>query len=159
VRPRTVAIGIGNRLRGDDGAGIEVAERLRGVAPASLEVVACDAEPSRLMEAWDGADSVVLVDTVTSGAAAGTLHRFDACTAPVPARAFRSSTHAIGIADTIELARALGKLPRRVRVYGVEGADFDTGAGFTPAVEAALGRVVDAILLDLKEEPECTSAP
>jgi hydrogenase maturation protease len=150
---RTVAIGIGNRLRGDDAAGIEVAERLRGTAPAGLEVVSCDAEPSRLMEAWSDADSVVLVDTVTSGAAAGTLHRFDAGEEPVPARAFRSSTHAIGISETIELARALGRLPRRVRVYGVEGAEFATGAGLTPAVDAAVGRVVDAILADLEEEP------
>jgi hydrogenase maturation protease len=81
------------------------------------------------------------------------VHRFDAGDEPVPAQAFRSSTHAIGIADTIELARALGRLPSRVLVYGVEGADFGTGHGLTPAVEAAVGRVVAAIAADLKEEP------
>jgi hydrogenase maturation protease len=159
VSGRVVAIGIGNRLRGDDAAGVEVAERLRARAPAGLEVVACDAEPSRLMEAWRGADSVVVVDTVASGAPAGTLHSFDADDEPLPAQSFRSSTHSIGIAETIELARALGRLPSRVRVYGVEGVEFHTGASLTPAVEASVEQIVDTILADLKEEPGCTSGP
>jgi hydrogenase maturation protease len=156
MSPRTVVIGVGNRFRGDDAAGVEVTERLREAAPHGVEVVACDAEPSRLMEAWSGAEEVVLVDTVSSGAAPGTLHRFEAGEAAVPARAFRSSTHAIGIADTIELARALGRLPHRVRVYGVEGAAFETGDTLSPAVEAAVGYVVNEVLAELREDA-CTS--
>jgi hydrogenase maturation protease len=149
---RTVVIGIGNALRGDDGAGVAVAERLRGLVPAGVEVVACNEEPSRLMDTWEGAETAVLVDTVSSGAAPGTLHRFDAGEAAVPARTFRSSTHAIGIAETIELARALGRLPRHVRVYGVEAGGFATGTGLTPAVETAVGAAVEAILGDLEGE-------
>jgi hydrogenase maturation protease len=158
VTARTVVIGIGNSMRGDDAAGVAVADRLRPRVPAGVEVVACDEEPSRLMEAWEGADSVVLVDTVSSGATPGTLHRFDAGEEPVPARAFRSSTHAIGIAETIELARALGRLPRRVRIYGVEAGGFETGASLTPEVEAAVAFLVRDVLADLEEE-RCTSAP
>jgi len=151
-------IGVGNPLRGDDAAGVAVAERLRPRVPADVEVVSCSEEPSRLMEAWDGADSVVLVDTVSSGEAPGTLHRFEAGEESVPARTFRSSTHAIGIADTIELARALGRLPRRVRVYGVEAGGFATGAPLTPAVETAVVALVRAVLNDLEKE-RCTSVP
>jgi hydrogenase maturation protease len=143
---RTVVIGIGNALRGDDGAGVEVAERLGGMA--------CEEEPSRLIEAWEGAGAAILVDTVVSGAPPGSLHRFDASTAPIPARALRSSTHAIGLAETIELARALGKLPPRLVVYGIEGATFEAGAPLSPEVEAAVRRLVATI-----EEELCTSAP
>ena len=143
---KTVVIGIGNALRGDDAAGVAVAERLQGVA--------CEEEPSRLIEAWEGADAAVLIDTVVSGAPAGTLHRFDASEEPIHARALRSSTHAIGLAETIELARALGKLPPRVVVYGIEGESFDAGAPLSPDVEAAVKRLVDT----LKEEL-CTNAP
>jgi len=143
---KTVVIGIGNALRGDDAAGVAVAERLQGVA--------CEEEPSRLIEAWEGADAAVLIDTVVSGAPAGTLHRFDASEEPIHARALRSSTHAIGLAETIELARALGKLPPRVVVYGIEGESFDAGAPLSPDVEAAVIRLVATI-----EEELCTSAP
>lgn len=154
---RTVVIGIGNPLRGDDAAGVVVAEHLRSCVPECVEVVSCSEEPSRLMEAWEGAASVLLVDTVSSGAPPGTLHRFDAGEEAVPARTFRSSTHAIGIADTIELARALGRLPRRVRLYGIEAGGFATGNSLTPAVEAAVDLLVRDVLHDLKEE-RCTSA-
>ncbi len=154
---RTVVIGVGNRLRGDDGAGVAVAQRLRDRVPPGVEVVSCDEEPSRLMDAWEGADSAFLVDTVSSGAPAGTLHRFEAGDEAIPARTFRSSTHAIGIAETIEVARALGRLPRRVRVYGIEAGGFKTGAELTSAVEAAVASLVAAVLRDL-EEGRCTSA-
>ena len=154
---RTVVIGVGNPLRGDDAAGVSVAERLGPRVPDGVEVVSCNEEPSRLMEAWEGAESVLLVDTVSSGAPPGTLHRFDAGDEAVPARTFRSSTHAIGIADTIELARALGRLPHRVRVYGIEAGGFTTGAELTPAVDSAVAFLVKDVLHDLEEE-RCTSA-
>ena len=154
---RTVVIGIGNRLRGDDAAGVVVAEQLRPRVRDGVEVVSCDEEPSRLMEAWEGAESVLLVDTVSSGSPPGTLHRVEAGEQAVPARTFRSSTHAIGIADTIELARALGRLPRRVRIYGIEAGGFTTGAALTPAVESAVAFLVKDVLHDLEEE-RCTSA-
>jgi hydrogenase maturation protease len=154
---RTVVIGIGNPMRGDDAAGVAVAERLRPRVPAGVEVVSCSEEPSRLMEAWEGAERVLLIDTVSSGAPPGTLHCFDASEEAVPARAFHSSTHAIGIVDTIELARALGRLPRRVGLYGIEAGGFETGSSLTPAVESAVAFLVKDVLADLEEE-RCTSA-
>ena len=142
----TVVIGIGNALRGDDAAGVEVAARLGGLA--------CDEEPSRLIDAWEGADAAVLVDTVVSGAAPGTIHRFDASDEPINARVLRSSTHAIGLAETIELARALGRLPKSVVVYGIEGSSFESGAPLSPDVAAAVAELVERI-----EEETCTNAP
>jgi hydrogenase maturation protease len=156
-----VVIGVGNLLRGDDGAGLAAAERIEKRAPEGVRVVLCEQEPSRLIDAWQGAWAAAIVDAVSSGAEPGTLHRFDASAEPVPAQAFRSSTHAFGIGEAIELARALGRLPERVVVHGVEGAEFRSGEGLTPAVEGALGEVVDAVLADvenlLREEERCTS--
>jgi hydrogenase maturation protease len=74
----------------------------------------------------------------------------------VPVGVFRSSTHAFGVGDAVEIARALRKLPARVIVYGVEGGSFEAGAGLTEAVEAAVARVAAAVLRDLEEAP-CTS--
>jgi hydrogenase maturation protease len=146
-----VVVGVGNAFRGDDAVGLAVAERLRGRVPAGVEVVPCELEPSRLIEAWEGAETALVVDVVDSGAEPGTLWRFDASEEPVPARAFRSSTHALGVGEAIELARALGRLPRRVVVYGVEGAEFAAGEGLTPPVEAAVERTACAVLVDLDQ--------
>jgi hydrogenase maturation protease len=144
-----VVIGVGNTFGGDDAAGLAAVEQLAARLPAGVRVTACEQEPSRLVDTWQGASAAVVVDAVSSGAEPGTVHRFDASTEPVPARAFRSSTHAFGVGEAIELSRALGRLPERVLVYGIEAAEFQPGAGLSRAVDAALGDVVDAVVDDV----------
>ena len=147
--PREIVIGVGNAYRSDDGVGLAVVEQLRGRLPEDVAVVPCEDEPSRLLDAWDGAEAVYVVDAVSSGAEPGSLHRFDASQEPVPANVFRSSTHAFGVGEAIELARALGKLPPRVLVYGIEGAEFRGGEALTPAVAAGVEHAASAVLGDL----------
>ena len=149
---RCVVVGVGNAYRGDDGVGLAVVERLRGAIPAGVEVLTCEQEASRVIDAIEGREAAVLVDASSSGAAPGTIHRFDASAEPVPARSFRSSTHAFGVGEAIELARALGKLPGTVVVYGIEGERFAAGEGLSPAVDAAVETAANAVM----GEP-CTS--
>jgi hydrogenase maturation protease len=157
TRGDAVVIGVGNAYRGDDGAGLAVADRLRDRAPADVRIVSCELEPSRLIDACEGASAAVVVDAVASGAPPGTLHRFDASTTSLPARMFRSSTHAFGVADAIELARVLGRLPRSVVVYGIEGTVFEAGEGLTAAVEAAVDAAVEAVLADVADPAGSTA--
>lgn len=145
-----VVIGVGNALRGDDAVGIAVAERLRGLVPADVNVVECEQEPSRLLDAWGDADLALVVDACASGEPPGTIHRFDVSGTPLPARVFRSSTHAFGIGDAVELARALERLPRHVVVYGVEGGQFAAGAALSPDVESAVEQLVEEVVRELR---------
>lgn len=147
---RRVVVAIGNAYRRDDGAGLAVADRLRDRMPNGVEIVSCEQEPSRLIDACDGAATALVVDAVESGAAPGTLHRFDASDRPLPERLFRSSTHAFGVGEAIELARALNRLPERVIVYGIEGAAFEAGEGLTHAVAAAVEPAAAAVLADVR---------
>jgi hydrogenase maturation protease len=138
-------IGIGNPLRGDDAAGLLVAARLREHSPPSLRVIELEGEPIDLIEAFDGADSVLVADAVSSGAEPGTVHRFDAAAAPLPARLAGPSTHALGLLEAIELARALGRLPERLAVLGIEGARFEAGSPPLPQVTRAAASVAAEI--------------
>ena len=146
-------IGVGNAFRGDDAAGREVAKRVQERVAGELDVVVCELEPTRLIDSWDGADAVVVVDAVSSGAEPGVVHRFDASSEPLPSREFRSSTHALGIGETIELARAIGRLPARVVVFGIEGEAFGSGTGLSAGAEEGVERTIGLVL----EETRCTS--
>jgi len=148
------AVCLGSPFRGDDAVGPAVAERLRGAGAAVLD---CADEPTRLLGLWDGLDTIVVVDALSSGAAPGTLHRIDAEEGPLPRDLRLASTHAMGIADALELGRALGQAPRRVVVLGVEGASFGMGEKMTAAVASALDGLVECVLRELEEAP-CTSA-
>ena len=155
---KVVVVGVGNAVRGDDAAGLVVAERVRRRAADGVDVVECEQEPTRLLDAWAGADLALVVDASLSGAEPGTIRRFDAIAEHVPARTFRSSTHAFGIGDAVELGRALGRLPERVVVFGIEGADFALGSGLSAPVASAVDEVAEAVLGEL-EEAACTSEP
>jgi hydrogenase maturation protease len=149
-------VGIGSPWRRDDAAGLVVARRLRGTLPAGVEVLEREGEPTALIDSWDGADRVWLVDAVSSGAETGTLHRVDASAESLPAELFRTSTHHVGLAEAVELARALGRLPERIVVYGIEGERFDVGDELTPAVDAAVDRAAEAVREEVRA---CTSGP
>jgi len=134
-------LGCGNRNRGDDAAGILAAERLRALGIAA-EV--CAGEPSALIDAWSGADDVIVIDAVLTGAPAGTIHVWDAAHPPTFATS-AASTHGLGLAQAIELARVMNSLPSRLRIYGIEGKNFEMGTAVSPEVEHAVEEVVRRI--------------
>ncbi len=102
-------------------------------------------EAGELLEAWRENEFVVVVDAVSSGAEAGTVHRFDAGEEPLPAQLLTRSTHGWGVAQAIELGRTLGRLPRRLILYGIEGQDFELGESLSPAVERALDEAAERV--------------
>ena len=60
-----------------------------------------------------------------------------------------ASTHGFGVADAVELARALRQLPERLIVYAVEGCRFEPGAPQSPEVVAAAQRVAARVVLEV----------
>jgi hydrogenase maturation protease len=146
-------MGVGNRLRGDDGASGEVVQRLRERgAQTRINVSEQLYEPTDLLEAWQGAEAVVVVDTMRSGEPPGRIRRFDVSSAPLPAPLRgSSSTHAFGLHEAIELGRALDRLPRRLIVFAVEGREFEAGAGLSVEVAAAVAPLADAVLAEAGE--------
>lgn len=142
--PAVRVIGVGRTVRGDDGAGRRVARLLARESLDGVCVTECDGEFDALLELWEGAGAVIVVDALRTGAAPGTLVRLDAHATAVPAPA-NASSHGFGLAEAIEFARALGRLPRSLVVHGVEAADFTLGAGLSPAVAAAIPALADAV--------------
>ena len=137
-------VGLGNALRGDDAVGLVVARRVRELLPGA-DIVELSGEPTELLDAFgDGVEHVVLVDAVTSGAPPGPVHRLDASEAALAVDA-TTTTHGLGLAETIELGRALERLPPRLLVLGVEGRSFELGARLSPAVALA----ADALVVEL----------
>jgi hydrogenase maturation protease len=148
VRKLLSLIGIGNRFRRDDAAGLEVVRRLRLAHPPGVVLVEEEGEPASLIEAWRTADEALVVDGISSGSQPGRLHRFDVSDAPLPAEIFNPSTHSMGLPEAIELARELDRLPGRLVVYGIEGESFEAGEGLSDSVQ----RTVEKLVLDLYHE-------
>jgi hydrogenase maturation protease len=142
---------VGNPWRRDDAAGLAVGRLLEGTLPLDVDLLEREGEPTALIDAWEGAVRLWLVDAVSSGAAPGTLHRFDCSSAELPAGLFRGSTHHVGLAEAVELARALGRLPGHTVLFGIEGGSFELGDELTPPVAAAIARTAEAVRAEVVE--------
>ncbi len=132
---RVLVIGVGNRFRGDDGAGPAVAEELRSKGKEAAE---CPGDATRLMALWEGAEQVIVVDAMRGPYPPGTVRRFDAIEEHLDETPFAQFSHEIGVAEGVELARTLGRLPSRLTVYGIEGRSFELGEALSPEVARAV---------------------
>ncbi|UNO43352.1 hydrogenase maturation protease [Streptomyces sp. MST-110588] len=147
--PRIAVIGVGNTFRHDDGIGPAVVRRLRERTrhrplPPSVTLADCDGDPGRLMSLWEGTELAVVVDAAHAHPGRpGRVHRLDH-----PGRYARpaaASSHGLGLGEAVQLSDALGRLPGRLVVLAVEGADRSLGTGLTPAVAGTVDRLADAV--------------
>ncbi|MCC5793248.1 MAG: hydrogenase maturation protease [Chromatiales bacterium] len=151
-----LVIGLGNRDRGDDAAGLLVAEALRSQLPPDVRVFSGGNDPAALVGQLTGAEAAWIVDAASGQAAAGTVTRFDVSEAALPALHRTVSSHGLGLPAALELARSLGQLPRRCIVYTVAAQDFAPGSPLSPPVAAALPGLVRRLAAEL--DPVAVSA-
>jgi hydrogenase maturation protease len=149
VRGRRVAVvGVGNRLRGDDGAGSIVCDRLRGCSLAPV----FDAEtvPENYLGALIAAapEIVLFVDAVDHGGAPGHW-----CIAPVRELGPRlESTHAPSLQM---LARLLESVGIESWLIGIQPDATLMGTALSPPVAEAVTRVAEALAAALASALVC----
>jgi hydrogenase maturation protease len=146
-----IVVGIGNPDRGDDGAGREAARRLRASLESELKILELDGEPAALLARLKGARVAYLIDACASGAPAGEVRRLDVSETPLPSARFGLSSHGLGLAEALELARALGQLPPRCVVFAIEGENFSAGAKLSAPVQRAIDAVVKRLRAEIQD--------
>ena len=147
----TLIVGIGNRDRGDDGAGLLAATYLRSrLAGTRIKVIEVSGEATELMEEWTGADTVILLDAICSASAPGKVTRLDLRSTELREGLLRSSTHSFGVAEAIRLARALGRLPANIILYGIEATQFGHGSTPSPEVEAGARYASELVIQEIQ---------
>lgn len=140
---RILVAGVGNVLRGDDGFGPAVIERL-GELPAGAESLETGiGGVALLQELLAGCEGLVLVDAVDRGAVPGTVFELE----PTVGEAVHvADVHLANPDRVLSMARTMGALPARVRIIGCQPAEVDElGGGLSPCVEEAVGRAVPIV--------------
>ena len=134
--PRVAVVGVGQRLRGDDGAGPAVARRLAALAGASLQVVDAGHAPENCLGpiVRFGPDAILFVDAACGGLAPGELTWLR----PDEADSRGGSTHTLSLAMlTAYLSAETGAA---VHVLGIEPGEMAFGEGLSPVVEEAVAQ-------------------
>lgn len=152
---RIIVIGVGQSLRGDDGAGPAAVRQWqeRFMATASRPEVrceACEVPGLALLDLFDDADAVIVVDAVQSSAKPGTIHRLRAEDLETFA-ADSKLAHGWGMAETLSLYAQLADTQVDIRIIGIEACEMKLGAGLSEEVRSALPGVSTLI-----EETVCS---
>ncbi len=150
---KTLVIGLGNPILGDDGVGWWVAEAVQRLRP-SLEVDCLALGGLRLMERLIGYNRVIVVDAMQTGnEPIGTV-----TVCPLADLLDLSAGHTTAVHDTslqtaLELGRQMGaELPKEIMVVAIEAEQvYEFSEELTPAVADAVGVAVTAVLQLLPE--------
>lgn len=141
-----LVVGIGNDYRCDDRIGLLVARAVQARERAHVRVLESDGNCTTLLEAWQETRTVILIDAICAGTTPGQIVRLDIHAQRLPSTYPFASSHALGLAETIELARTLRQLPPRCFIYGIEGRNFSSGEELSPEVSRALPLVVEQVI-------------
>jgi hydrogenase maturation protease len=147
---KTLVAGVGNIFLSDDGFGVEVARRLAG-DPARDGVRVADYGIRGMhlaYELMDGYDTLILIDAVDRGGAAGTVYVIDPEVTGADAEPMDG--HDMTPEAVLTVLTSLGGTLGRVVVVGCEAADLSEGIGLSPPVARAVEDAVNVVreLLD-----------
>lgn len=157
----SLIIGVGNDYRGDDGAGLVVVRALRALELPCLRIVEHSGEAAALMDTWRDARHVFVIDAAHAGAKPGAIFRIEAHATPIPSPLLSRSTHDLGVAAAIEIARLMECLPGYLVVYAIEGRDFAVGSRPSAPIERACREVVARVAEEARRiaDPSTCSTP
>lgn len=150
---RVLVGGVGYRNLRDDSVGPWVADMLAERAGDGVEVEDLSYGPvavSHNLRERPPYDRLVVAAAVRRGRAPGTVERYrwrGALPAPeeIQERVAEAVTGVISLDNLLVVCGAFGGLPEDVRVVEVEPGDEGWGERFSPAVEAALPEVLEAV--------------
>lgn len=149
-KTNSLIIGIGNEFRSDDSIGIVLSRKLKEKLPFSVKVAECSGAGIELLEIWKDYNSVFIIDAASSKSLPGTIFRFDVNKETLPRNTFNYSSHSFSLAETVELARKLNRLPQRLTIYGVEGKIFEQGNGLSYSLESVCDALLKNLLTDIQ---------
>lgn len=150
ILPNLLIVGVGNEYRGDDAVGILAARELRRCLTTEARIIENSCAGPDLLEIWKGHKAVIIIDAVQSGAPAGTIHRFDARAHTMPPHFCHCSSHALGLADAIELARVMDWLPANLILYGIEKNECADGSMLSAEVVQAIPSLISRVCAESK---------
>jgi len=144
VKP--LIISLGHRYRGDDGFGPRVLDLLRQRLGDRADYLESRGDSAALLSAWRGVDLAVLIDAMRApNLADGTVVEIDGLEDDLPPAVSLTSSHSLNLAESLELGRLLGSLPRRLHIVAVAASHFQAGELLQAPVAAAVGRVAESI--------------
>ena len=133
---KTIILGIGNPILGDDGIGIHVVRSLKNTVTGDYAFDEASASGLELAEKLQGYNKAVLIDAMrTRDGRIGDIHRLTIENMP---NLYGSSPHDLDFLSAVEFMKQNTVMPAEIKIYGIETGETNTyGTEITPPVKEA----------------------
>lgn len=148
--PKTVVLGIGNILHGDDGAGAQVISRLRvdPRVPPDVPLVEGGTLGLELLPyVWDCA-RLIVIDAIDVGEPPGTVVRMSG--EELDSLPGNSNVHQLGVSDLLVALRLLAEQQPQIVLLGVQPRSTDWSSDLSCLVAATINSLVEATIRELQ---------
>jgi hydrogenase maturation protease len=152
---RTIVVGIGNPILGDDGVGIHIirALRLNRHLPPDIKIDEAQTGGLNLLDLITGFDYAILVDAVSlSGYVHGEISRFDLFDLPT---VHSQNPHDVSLLEALSMAEVLGhtSIPRNITIIGVnlEQIPREFSENVSTSIRKCIPKAVNLILHEIQE--------
>lgn len=151
---KTLVLGLGNPIRGDDGVGLRVAQALESRLNQEQEITVIEASVAGLdfLELLSDHDRVIIIDAIqTKDRKAGQIYRLQPEALKLNATRHTATPHDLDFASVLELGKRLGlALPKEIIIFGIEVKDVNYfSEKCTPEVEQAIPDCVEMVIQEL----------
>ncbi|MGO9930253.1 MAG: HyaD/HybD family hydrogenase maturation endopeptidase [Steroidobacteraceae bacterium] len=138
--PPTVVLGFGNILLGDDGAGVQLVERLLSeLGPDAAAFIDAGTLSFSLLPYIEATTSMLVIDAAEINAVPGTIALFEGVRMDqFLSSARRRSVHEVGLIDLLDMARLRDCLPPRRALLCLQPGRIDWSERLSAPVAKAL---------------------
>ena len=151
---KTIVVGIGNPILGDDGVGIHITRKLQKNKNLSSDITVEEAQTGgmNLLDLIIGFDHAILVDAVSlTGCAHGEVNRFDLSDLPT---VHSQNPHDVSLSEAISMIETLGhsSVPQNITIIGVNLKQIprEFTETISSEIRACIPQAVDMILSELQ---------
>ncbi|MGA7194483.1 MAG: hydrogenase maturation protease [Anaerolineales bacterium] len=151
VNMKTLIIGLGNPILGDDGVGWKVAQELTTLIDpdTSVEIDCASLGGLSLMERMLGYQRVIVIDSMETGQSAeGCVKVFPLAALENPYAGHSASAHDASLMTALQAAQSIGaEIPARVDVVAIEAKNvYDFSDDLSPEIEKAVPLAAEEVL-------------
>ena len=142
---KTLILGVGNPLRGDDGVGPEVIRLLQGdQLTENADLLDGGTDGLNLIEDIQAYERAIIIDAVDMRAPVGTVRVFSPDEAKINIVSEALSTHGFGLGEVIALLQQLG-CKTELTIIGVQPRSTNFGEPMSEEVAGAVDQVLSLV--------------
>jgi len=149
---KTIVLGLGNPIFGDDGVGLRVIEELqKQIHDKDITIEGYELAGLDMLEKLSGYDRVIIIDAIQAGGRVGDIYQLTP--EDLKSTVHTGTPHDVNFSTALEFGERIGvKLPSKIDILAIEIApNVAFSEQLTPEIEKAVPGVVEKVIAKLKD--------